>query len=81
MLLSADWGCTDGVHSIRFHRRVEGGYEVANLWSGLSSTQPYRRHQIALLVRTRGLPELYGWGSLHPLPTTGINLTDQLFFS
>jgi len=31
--------------SIRNHRRVEDGYEVANLWSGLSSTQPYRRYK------------------------------------
>jgi len=115
--------------SIRNHRRVEDGYEVANLWSGLSPTQPYRRYKpdrancffrkdegraravrmgftpsatigglravmrlqiygpdcpqpsptaginltvpIVISVRTRGVPALYGWGSLHPQPSAG----------
>ena len=34
--------------------------------AGINLTVP-----IVFFVRTRGVPELYGWGSLHPLPSAG----------
>jgi len=42
---------------------------------GFTPSASYHRYKsdrpIVFFVRTRGVPELYGWGSLHPQPSAG----------